>query len=133
MAPAEGIRKLGFRRWYERELIEGHVYFVTCFLCLIVVAVCLEQIDWNDPVSEFPTLLYIVGGVALGVVSLRRYQRILVRAECLGSQSVCPQCRAYGALQVREAGIARDAEGGADNPWLEVRCRKCGHDWRMES
>jgi hypothetical protein len=34
---ALGIRKLGFERWFERQLIESHVYFVTSFLCLILV------------------------------------------------------------------------------------------------
>ena len=37
MSPADGIRKLGFRRWYERQLIESHAYFLTCFLCMIKV------------------------------------------------------------------------------------------------
>ena len=37
MSPADGIRQLGFRRWYERQLIESHAYFLTCFLCMIMV------------------------------------------------------------------------------------------------
>ena len=133
MAPAEGIRKLGFRRWYERELIEGHVYFVTCFLSMIVVAVCLEQIDWGHPGSEPATIFYIVGGILMCMVSLRRYNVILVRAECLGRQSVCAACRTYGVLQVLDAGRGLDAEGAADNPWLRVQCKKCGHQWSMDS
>jgi len=39
---AEGIRKTGFRRWYERQLIESHLYFVTAVLSLIVVGAGLE-------------------------------------------------------------------------------------------
>jgi len=133
MAPAEGIRKLGFRRWYERELIEGHVYFVTCFLCMIVVGVCLEQIDWRHPLRELATLGYVVGGVLLGMISLRRFMQILVRAECLGGQSVCAGCKVYGVLRVLEAGSGVDDEGVADNPWLRVQCKKCGHEWRMKN
>lgn len=132
MTPAEGIRKLGFRRWYERELIEGHVYFVTCFLSMIVVAVCLEQIDWRHPTHELATIAYIVGGVVLCVFSLRRYNLIILRAECFGAQSTCAHCRTYGVLQVLAAGSADDAEDAADSPWLRVRCKRCGHEWRMD-
>ena len=32
MTPADGIRRLGFHRWYERQLIESHVYLVTGLL-----------------------------------------------------------------------------------------------------
>jgi hypothetical protein len=39
---ADDIRKLGFRRWYERQLLESHACLVTCFLCTILLAVCLE-------------------------------------------------------------------------------------------
>ena len=37
MELSKGIRKIGFRRWYERQLIESHLYFVSSFLCLIAV------------------------------------------------------------------------------------------------
>ena len=132
MAPAEGIRKLGFRRWYERELIEGHVYFVTCFMSMIVVAVCLEQVDWHHPAAELATIAYIVGGAVLCLYSLRRYNLILVRAECFGAQSTCTQCRTYGVLQLLAAGGGEEAEGVAVSPWLRVKCKKCGHEWRMD-
>lgn len=129
---AEGIRRLGFRRWYERELIEGHAWLVTGFLSLIVVAVCLEQIDWRRPVQEAASILYIVAGVLLCLFSLRRYSRILIRAECLGGQSTCAQCSTYGVLQVLDAGAPADAEHSAEMGWLRVSCRRCGHQWRIE-
>ena len=47
MNRAEGIRKLGFRRWYERQLIEGHAYLVTCFLCVIMIAACAEVFSFR--------------------------------------------------------------------------------------
>ena len=51
MTPADRIDKLGFRRWYERELIEGHAYLVTGFLSFIVIAVFLEEIDWRAAIQ----------------------------------------------------------------------------------
>ncbi len=129
---AEGIRRLGFRRWYERQLIEGHAWFVTCFLCMIVVAVCVEQIDWRHPLREIASVGYITGGVLLGMVSLRRYSQLLMRAETLVGQSTCARCSTYGVLQVLEASSGGDAEGFTDEGWIRVKCRKCSHEWLME-
>ena len=138
MTPAEGIAKLGFRRWYERQLIEGHVYFVTCFLSLMAIAASLEQIDWRGPLPQLAFMLAVlVAGAAVCVASLRRYNFLLVRAECLGAQSNCPHCKVYGVLQVLGAGSGEERFGGfferADNPWIRVRCKKCGHEWRIDN
>jgi len=137
MTSAEGISKLGFRRWYERQLIEGHVYFVTCFISLIVVAACLEQIDWRAPSLYAIFMLgLVVGGAVLCVKSLGWYSYLLARAECLGAQSSCAQCKTYGVLQVISAGEGEEPERAtrrADNTWIRVRCKKCGHEWRMDN
>ncbi len=136
MTPAQGIDKLGFRRWYERQLIEGHVYFITCFLSLIVVAACIELIDWHAPATQvlFMVSAIVAGGVVC-IVSMRRYSFLLARAECLGSQSSCALCQAYGGLKVIGAGVGEERMQGFvarnDNPWIQVRCKKCGHEWRM--
>jgi hypothetical protein len=135
MTAAQGIEKLGFRRWYERQLIEGHVYFVTCFLCLIVLAACLEQFDFHgawDQQVWFVVL--IVGSGILCFKSLGWYNFLLGRAETLGAQSSCAQCSVYGVLQVVDAGQADpEVQGAADNSWIRVRCKKCGHEWRMDN
>jgi hypothetical protein len=138
MTPAQGITKLGFRRWYERELIEGHVYFVTCFLSMMLIAVCLDHIDWRGPLTQLAfTLAALMLGGALCIGSLRRYNFLLARAECFGAQSSCAQCKAYGVLQVTAAGTAEQSEGRVvapeDNSWIRVRCKKCGHEWRMDN
>src|SRR5687768_12668239 len=99
MTPAQGIAKLGFRRWYERQLIEGHVYFVTCFLSLIVFAASLEQFDMRGPVGQQIWLATLIAGSAFVCFkSLRWYNFLLVRAEVLGEQSNCGRCSAYGIL-----------------------------------
>ena len=137
MTSAQGIAKLGFRRWYERQLIEGHVYFVTCFLSLIVIATTLELIDWHAPFLQVVYLLAVImGGGALCVTSLRRYQFVLARAECLGAQSNCERCETYGILHVIAAGAGHERpelSGASDDAWIRVRCKKCGHEWRMEN
>ena len=135
MTPAEGIGKLGFRRWYERQLIEGHMSLVTCLLSLILVAVCLEQIDWHGSVPKLMLMLGLIGtGAALCVRSVMRYGFLLFRAEALGAQSCCAQCRTYGVIQVLSAGALQSGEpGDEDNSWIRVRCKKCGHEWRMDN
>jgi hypothetical protein len=137
VTPAEGITKFGFRRWYERQLIESHVWFVTCILSMILVAVCVEQIDWRAVGREFALVVYIVGGCALAFASLRRYHFLLFRAECFGNQSTCEKCRAYGIVSVLDAGaVIGDGERetpASDNSWIRVRCKKCGHEWRMDN
>ena len=126
MTAAEGITKLGFRRWYERQLIESHGYLVTCVLSMMAVAACVEMIEWRGPVLRTAVMLcVIVGGTALGLASLRRYNSLLMRAECFGSQSSCAQCQTYGALKVLNA--------GNDNAWIRVCCKKCGNEWRMDN
>ena len=137
MTPAEGIRKLGFRRWYERQLIESHVYFVTCILSMILVAVCAEQINWRAAGQDLALFGYLIGGTALAFASLRRYNFLLLRAECFGNQSTCRNCLTYGVVAVLDAGVA-DADQernapSADNSWIRVRCKKCGHEWRMDN
>ena len=126
MTAAEGITKLGFRRWYERQLIESHMYLVTCVLAMMTVAACVELIEWRGPFFDMLLMFAaIIGGTVLGLFSLRRYNTILIRAECLGSQSNCSHCKEYGGLKVVRA-------GEADTEWILVKCKKCGLEWQME-
>ena len=41
----EAIRKRGFRRWYERQLCDGHAHLVTGLLSLITMAIAAG--GWN--------------------------------------------------------------------------------------
>ncbi len=126
MTAAEGITKLGFRRWYERQLIESHMYLVTCVLSMMTVAACVELIEWRGPILKTLLMLAaILAGTALSLASLRRYNTILIRAECFGSQSNCGACKAYAGLKVVRA-------GEAEKEWIVVKCKKCGHEWQME-
>jgi hypothetical protein len=52
MTPADGIRKLGFRRWHERQLIESHLYLVTGFLSMILMLACFETFSFRAPGVE---------------------------------------------------------------------------------
>ncbi len=110
MNAADGICRHGFRRWYERQLIEGHAWFVTCFPCAILILASLEGCSLRAPgLAPVGTLALVVGSAALCVVSLRRYLAILARAEYVAERSTCSACGDYGSLAVLTA--AQD--GGA--------------------
>lgn len=138
MDPTASIRKLGFRKWYERQLIDCHLSLVTCFLSGLTVAACLESVNVLELGWKPVTLLAVTfGAAALGWFSWRRYITVLERAERYGECSTCPSCRTYARFEILATGM--DAEPGAvatavaplDAAWLRVRCRKCGTSWRM--
>jgi hypothetical protein len=140
MEPADSIRKLGFRRWYERQLIEGHVYLVTCVLAMVVIAASLEEFSFRSPgLKPFLLMGLGFGGVVLSLAAFKRYRLIMTRAERYGDRSTCAQCKAYSRFDVIASGTdgavrASDASPDDDAPpeaWLRVRCRKCGNEWTM--
>lgn len=118
MEPADSIRRLGFARWYERRLIEGHAWFVSGFICMIAIAACMEELNFR---GSAPRLLFYVAVVlasaAIGIYGFSRYQRILSEAETLGEHATCGGCGAYARFRL----ITQS----------EVRCRKCNHEWRL--
>jgi formate dehydrogenase maturation protein FdhE len=135
---ASRIRRMGFRKWYERQLIESHLAFTTCFLCGIVVASCLEAITFAEFGWKPASLLAVVfGAIGLGWYSWRRYITVLERAEVYGNRSTCPACKTYARFEVLATGHAAEgpyldpAATPLPYPWLRVKCRQCGTAWRM--
>ena len=138
MELADGIRKIGFRRWYERQLIESHLYLLSWFLCLVMVLACLEGFSLRAPGWEpLLRLAAIFGGGAVCIGSLMRYNAMLQVALHAAERSTCGKCAVYGQLEVTGAGLlARRVrvgkEAGLRPPALAVRCRKCGYEWMIE-
>jgi len=134
LEPAAAIRKLGFKRWFERELIESHAYLVTCFLCLVLVVALFEQLGARTGGFE-RALMYAAmlarGGI--GIFSLNRYIAILFRALRLSQRSTCENCGTYARFSVLDSGRANTEEAvrGRDGTWLKLRCSRCGHEWTM--
>jgi hypothetical protein len=135
MQPGQHIARLGFKRWYERQLIESHAYLVTCFLCMVVVAACLEELSFRAPgIKPFAMLALVGVGGWVAIFSWRRYRTILLAAERLGDRSTCETCGAYAKFDVLESGGSDGPSqigDGTPETWLRVRCRKCGHGWTM--
>ncbi len=132
MELADDIRKRGFKKWYERQLIECHAYLVTCFLCMILVAALMEDVSFRAPwLKPFLMLALIAGGGFVGVFSLLRYGTIMRTAQRFGDRSVCEQCHAYAKFDILESGGGAATPESEPDTWLRVRCRKCGHGWTM--
>lgn len=132
MLVAAGIRKFGFRRWYERQLVEAHGCLVAGFLGIIAVAVCLDQFHWREAGMKPLMLLgLMIVGTLLCFRMVTTYYRVLFRAEHYAQQSVCSQCQSYGLLHVVGGPARHEADTPDDEDWARVRCRKCGHDWVM--
>lgn len=134
MELAEGIRRLGFRRWYERQLIESHLYLVSCILCAIVVFASAEGFSLRMPgVEPFLRLAVMMAGGWAGAWSLVRYLAMLSLSGYAAERSVCKKCQAYGMLEVTGTRAPREHKdtGVALTP-VCVRCRKCGNEWTIE-
>lgn len=118
--PARSIEKLGFRRWYERQMFESHAWLVTCILCAFAACAVLEVmgLDLRSPFGLL-TLALVYGAGLLACYALKRYRLIMREAERLGEQSTCSACQAYAAFDIT-----------AERP-LSARCRSCGHEWRF--
>ena len=124
MRLAEGIRRHGFRKWYERELLQSHAHLVLTFLCAIGVFAAFEAMRQSATLQD---RLIDIGAVLLcagiGVWALRRYLRLLATAEAVAHQADCPACKTYGRLELIQSNASGDE--------VQVRCRKCNHGWHI--
>jgi hypothetical protein len=138
MDPTAAIRRLGFRKWYERQLIDCHLALVTCFLSGLTVAACLEGVNLLEFGWRPLSMLGIVFAAGfVGWYSWRRYITVLERAERYGQCSTCPECRTYARFEIVATGMdavpgqVASAVAPLEAAWLRVKCRRCGTGWRM--
>lgn len=119
------IRRVGFRKWYERELIQCHLHLVLLVLAALALLGSAEAFSIKVPLHEqFVVLLCAAASAAIGLYALRRYLYLLSHAEFVADQAVCRQCEAYGRLDLLD-----ETRDGAR---LRVRCRACQHTWTID-
>ena len=118
MEPADSIGRLGFARWYERRLIEGHAWFISAFICMIAIPACFEELSFRGSFARLLAYVIVVAAAgAIGIYGLVRYQKILTEAEWLGEHATCGACGAYARFKLISPS--------------QVRCRKCDNEWRL--
>ena len=134
MELSEGIRKIGFRRWYERQLIEGHLYLISGILCLFTSMACLEGFGLRIPAWEYLLRLSAaIAGAAFCLWTLRRYLMMLGSAEHAAERSVCEKCGIYRGLTLSgKSSHATEIMNGDEIAPVGVRCRQCGHEWTIK-
>jgi hypothetical protein len=121
---ADGIRKHGFRKWYERELLQSHAHLVLTFLCAIGLFAAFEALGrFRSLQDQLTDIAAIAICAAVGLWALRRYLRLLLHAEVTANQADCPQCKAYARFNL-ETENKRDGS-------VQVCCRKCQHRWTI--
>ena len=124
MEPGELIQRLGFRRWYERQLIDSHVCLVTALLATILITVCIEGVRFNGPIDKAVRLLVII--FVFGLVAffaMRRFVSGFNLATRYSNNSNCPKCDTWGRFDLSSTA---STDGS-----FEVKCRKCAERWRV--
>jgi hypothetical protein len=131
----EEIRRRGFRRWYERQLIESFAYMVTAFLSLILLLAGFEAMGVlrGSPVYYLAVFAAAAAAGMLMWVSWKRFTVLLARAELFANSAECPGCKRWGSFEVlaAESTDADDPPEAGRPHWLRVRCRRCAEQWRL--
>lgn len=134
MSASEYIRQYGFRRWYERQLIESHAYLALGFVALVMMLAGAEVLGDTKSASSYAfTLTAAALGGVLVVVAWIRFNALLKRAERFAEGATCPTCKAWGKFRVisQEETSADDPPEAGRPHWLRVRCAQCGGEWKI--
>lgn len=130
LALKEQINAQGFRHWYEGELIRAFGY-VALGLVLILFGVTALEMFWSEVEDGWLwRLLKVVGaflGVGLGGICWLQFSRLIARAEIYAKQAVCPNCKAYGRLIIKDE---RFDPQTLDRQFF-CQCNKCSHQWTI--
>jgi hypothetical protein len=118
---ADGIRKHGFRKWYERELLQSHAHMVLAFVCLVVAFAAFELM--HDGGNSVDNVAAIVVATAVGTWAVRRYIALLGSAEAAANQADCPGCGTYARFT-----LVREPEQGQ----VHVACKQCSREWLID-
>ena len=123
-SPSERMGRLGFRKWYERELLSGHAHLVLSILSVVALLASMETFR-DGPSVRLENILFAAVSAAIGLWSLRRFLYLTMRAEAVANQAVCSACGEYGRFGVVGQNPSRNE--------TEVCCRKCAHRWVIDT
>lgn len=127
MDERRAIQRMGFRKWYERELLQSHAHLVLLLMSLVGLLGSIELFSQRDDLGRQLTALLCAGAAAVvGAWSLRRYLYLLGHAQYVADQAVCPVCRTYARWNIEE-----DEQLQSPPTQLRVRCRSCSNTWNI--
>ncbi len=126
MNAVKTIRRVGFRRWYERELLQSHANLVLLLLSTLGLLGAFEVYTAHVPVfDQLQVIAAALVSAVVGAYSLRRYLYLLNHAEFVANQAACASCGTYGRFELV-------GEHAPADTTMRVRCRHCGNGWRIE-
>ena len=125
MKLADAIRKHGFRKWYERELLSSHAHLLLTLLCAIALVGTLEAFQGGSADEKLVGVMLFILSAAVGLRALRRYLYLLMHAEEVANQASCPDCGTYARFEVLTEHL--------DQGQTDVRCRQCAREWTIAS
>jgi hypothetical protein len=124
MNAARKIQRIGFRKWYERELLQSHAYLVLLLLSTLGLLGSAEAYGLHLALSsQLLVLACATASALIGFWALRRYLYLLKHAEFVADQAVCRACHTYARWEILEE-VAQPAQDR-----LRVRCKRCSHVW----
>ena len=124
MDAMQTMRRVGFRKWYERALLQSHVHLVLLLLSTVAQLAGAEVYSRDLPVgSQLSLLACVVASAAIGAWALRRYFQLLQHAEFVADQAACPQCDAYARWDITAEDVPHQT--------MQVCCRRCGNRWQI--
>jgi hypothetical protein len=119
----ESFKRIGFRKWYERQLLSSHAHMVLALLSTIALIGSLEAFRGAQGDAQMVNVMFVVVCAAIGLWALRRYMFLLMRAEQTANQASCPDCGEYGRFRVVGHRPRMQA--------IDVCCKKCSRDWAI--
>jgi hypothetical protein len=124
MSAVQTIRCLGFRKWYEHELLQSHAHLVLLLLATIALLAAVDAYSVQlAGIEQLKVLGCAAVSAVIGIWALRQYLYRLNHAQFVADQAVCRRCDTYAKwdlLEERSAGT-----------YLRVCCRRCGHRWEI--
>jgi hypothetical protein len=130
------IGKLGFQKWYEKQLRESRLWLVLAFVCLILFTIGFQVFTAREAIVTFLVKTVMIGvGVSVAWLAFKKYSRSILLARSVGEIAICPPCR-YPSFSI----VRKEIPGVNNMPTriahdlnqdgLLVSCRRCHHKWR---
>jgi ABC-type nickel/cobalt efflux system permease component RcnA len=124
----DGIRRVGFRKWYERELLSSHAHMALALIAAVAMMASFEAFHGATTGEKLMNTAFVLVCAAIALWAMRRYLYLLMHAEEMANQANCGQCQAYGLLKLQE-----ETTRLRPTPHLvPVCCKRCGFRWTLE-
>lgn len=125
---ADGIQRVGFRKWYERELLSSHAHMALALIAAVAMMASFEAYRGASVGEKLMNTVFVLVCAAIALWSMRRYLYLLMHAEEMANQANCGQCQAYGLLKLQDV---QDRRLAAQH-LVPVCCKRCGFQWNLQ-